>query len=99
LKEFHVNLKWGTSGDFKVTMSQGGNSVSMSNDCGTKIINNLKEGMAFSISSWQDSGTWLSRDRCKPQTCTLEHVYYKNLSITTGSVTTPQTPSDNTYGN
>ena len=33
LREFHVSLVWGTTGDFTVKMSQGSNSVQMGGNC------------------------------------------------------------------
>jgi hypothetical protein len=75
----------------------------MTGDCAQKMIGDLSDGMAFSISSWSTFDNWLWKDRCQAGDCTSQQLTFKNINIVTGSdipvPPVPPTPSDYVYGN
>ena len=115
-KEFHVKFDFSKSGDqfsaFTVNLSQDGKTVQMKGDCGTnkEMTIDIKNGMAFAISSWSTMSNWLWKSRCQAQSCNKADLNFKNLKITTGGATpspsptpdptpTPTPSGDYTYGN
>ena len=87
-------------------MSQGSNTVTMTGNCGSnaQMTNDLRNGMAFAISSWSTYDSWLWKNRCSAGGCNGSDIYFKNLVIKTGGSTpgpspgpTP-TPGNYTYG-
>lgn len=80
----------------------------MTGACGTNdyMTNDIRNGMAFAISSWSTYDNWLWKDRCQAGGCNGSDLYFKNLKIRTGgSEPGPSpgpgpdpTPSEYTYG-
>ena len=69
-KPFHFKVDFNKSGSnfgsFVVTMSQDGKSIQMTGGCGdnANMTNDLRNGMAFTISNWSTYDSWLWGNRC-----------------------------------
>jgi len=67
------------------------------------MTNDIKNGMAFAISSWSTYDSWLWKNRCQASSCNGSDLNFYNIVIKTGgSSPTPPgptpTPSVYTYG-
>lgn len=81
----------------------------MTGGCGdnANMTNDLKNGMAFTLSNWSTYDSWLWGNRCSAQSCSGQPLNFTNIKIKTGGSTpgptpgpTPTpTPSDYTFGN
>ena len=83
-------------------MTQNGNSVNMTGDCGTnaEMSWDIANGMAFAFSNWQTDDDWLWGNTCSGSCSGNPFLSINNFVFTTGSADPPKPdPSGNyTYG-
>ena len=87
-------------GAFSTTMTQDGQSVNMTGDCGTnaEMSYDIANGMAFAFSNWATDDSWLWGDKCWGSCPGNPFLTINNFVFTTGGVSPDPPIHDYTYG-